>query len=241
MNPVDTIKAELQKKSNKYRAEKSQRFFKTGRGEYGEGDVFMGVSVPDQRKIAKEFTDISLTEISKLLCSDIHEYRLVAIFILVYKFRSTSTVNQKAIYQYYLDNTKYINNWDIIDSSAGYIVGEYLYDQKDDKGARQVLAKLARSSSIWDRRIAIMSTFAYIIHGNSRLTLEIADILIHDEHDLVQKAVGWMLREVGKRISQDQEEEFLKPRYKTMPRTMLRYAIERFTEPRRQKYLKSQI
>ena len=241
MSPVDTIKAELLKKCDKSRADKSQRFFKTGPGEYGEGDVFIGVSVPDQRKVAKKYTDMSLVQISKLLHSHIHEHRLVAIFILVYKFRRASVADQKLIYQYYLDNTKYINNWDIIDSSAGYIVGEYLYSQKDDKSATLVLARLAKSSSIWERRIAIMSTFAYTIHGNSRLTLEIADILIHDEHDLVQKAVGWMLREVGKRISRDQEEEFLKSRYQTMPRTMLRYAIERFAEPKRQMYLKSQI
>lgn len=241
MSQVDLIKSELLKKSNKSRAEQSQRFFKTGKGEYGEGDVFVGVSVPDQRKIAKKYTDMPLAEISQILHSHIHEHRLVAIFILVYKFQKAEVVEQNNIYQYYLKNTKYINNWDIIDSSAGYIVGEFLYSQNDAEKAKKILTRLANSKSVWERRIAIMATFAYIMHGKEEFTFDIADILIHDDHDLVQKAVGWMLREVGKRVSQEQEEEFLSTRYQTMPRTMLRYAIERFEEPRRKEYLLSQV
>ncbi len=241
MNHAQSIRQELTNKSNKSRATHSQRFFKTGAGEYGEGDIFVGVSVPDQRKIAKKHMDISLGELSEILHSEVHEHRLMAIFILVYKFQKANSQERGSIYNYYLQNTKYINNWDIIDSSAGYIVGEYLYEQKNDDNTINVLTMLARSDSIWERRIAIMSTFAFIMHGYHKPTFAIADILLQDEHDLIQKAVGWMLREVGKRVSQDKEEAYLKTRYQTMPRTMLRYAIERFEEPRRKEYLLSQV
>ena len=241
MSNMALIKAELQKHSNTSRANKSQEFFKTGEGEYGEGDVFLGVSVPDQRKIAKKYIDSSLNDIEELLHSKTHEYRLTAILMLVYKYAKSSQVDQTKIYRLYLKNTNYINNWDIIDSSAGYIVGEYLFEQNNHSKTLSILTNLAKSDSIWERRIAIMSTFAFTMHGDHKPTLAIADILLHDEHDLVQKAVGWMLREIGKRISQELEEQFLKSRYKTMPRTMLRYAIERFEETKRQKYLSSQI
>lgn len=241
MNHVQSIKQELRYKSSKSRATHSQRFFKTGKGEYGEGDMFIGVIVPDQRKIAKKHIDISLDELSKLLFSKVHEYRLTAVFILVYKFQKSDIHEKNNIYNYYLQNIEYINNWDIIDSSASYIVGEYLYTQNNDDNTVRVLAGLARSDNVWKRRIAIMSTFAFIMHGYYKPTFAIADILLNDDHDLIQKAVGWMLREVGKRVSQDKEEEYLKTRYSTMPRTMLRYAIERFEEPKRKAYLLSQI
>ena len=241
VNNAALIKVELQKHSNISRANKSQGFFKTGEGEYGEGDVFLGVSVPDQRKIAKKYIDSSLDDIEELLHSKTHEYRLTAILMLVYKYSKSNQLNQAKIYRFYLKNTRYINNWDIIDSSAGYIVGEYLFEQKNSSKTLGILTSLTKSDSIWERRIAIMSTFAFTMYGDHKPTFAIADILIQDRHDLVQKAVGWMLREVGKRVSQELEEEFLKTRYKTMPRTMLRYAIERFEETKRQKYLCSQI
>lgn len=239
MSKANSVATELQIYADPKRAKNSQRFFKTGIGEYGEGDVFIGVRVPEQRKVAKKYHDIGLSEIIKLLHSSIHEHRLTAIIILVYQFNLDGVQNQEKIYNLYLKNTKYINNWDIIDSSAGAIVGEYLFELNDTDKTLDVLTNLAKSNSIWERRIAIMSTFAFTMHGDYKPTFAISDILLHDEHDLVQKAVGWMLREVGKRISQDKEEEYLKTRYKTMPRTMLRYAIERFDETKRQKYLKS--
>ena len=241
MSSVELVQTELQVHSNTNRANKSQSFFKTGVGEYGEGDIFLGVSVPDQRKIAKKYIDSSLDDIEELLHSKTHEYRLTAILMLVYKYVKSSSVDKTRIYKFYLKNTKYINNWDIIDSSAGYIVGEYLFELNDESKTNEILTNLAKSSSIWERRIAIMSTFAFTMHGDHKPTFAIADVLLHDEHDLVQKAVGWMLREVGKRISQELEEEFLIPRYKTIPRTMLRYAIERFEETKRHKYLNAQI
>ncbi|MDQ5943603.1 MAG: hypothetical protein QG675_371 [Patescibacteria group bacterium] len=241
MNHAQSIRQELTNISDKSRAIHSQRFFKTGAGEYGEGDIFVGVNVPDQRKIAKKHIDISLGELSEILHSEVHEYRLTAIFILVYKFQIANSQERGSIYNYYLQNTKHINNWDIVDSSAQYIVGEYLYEQNKDDNTMIVLTKLAQSDDVWERRIAIMSTFAFIMRGDYKPTFAIADILLQDEHDLIQKAVGWMLREVGKRVSQDKEEAYLKTRYQTMPRTMLRYAIERFEEPRRKEYLLSQV
>lgn len=241
MNHAQSTRQELTNISNKSRAIHSQRFFKTGKGEYGEGDVFVGVSVPDQRKIAKKHTDIPLGELSEILHSEVHEHRLTAIFILVYKFQKADSQQRDNIYHYYLQNTKYINNWDIVDSSAQYIVGEYLYIQNNNDSTLSVLTELAQSDDIWERRIAIMSTFAFIMYGDYKLTFAISDILLHDDHDLIQKAVGWMLREVGKRVSQAKEEAYLKTRYQTMPRTMLRYAIERFEEPRRKEYLLTQV
>ena len=241
MNQAKLVETELQQYSNKSRAEHSQRFFKTGKDEYGEGDIFIGVTVPNQRKVAKKYTNITLSELSKLLHSKTHEHRLTAIFILVYKYKKAKLADRQKIYEFYLQNTRYINSWDIIDSSAGYIVGSYLFESNNKSTTLDILTNLAKSSSIWERRIAIMSTFEFTIHGDSKPTFTIADILLQDDHDLIQKAVGWMLREVGKRVSQELEEEFLKSRYKTMPRTMLRYAVERFEETKRQKYLHSQI
>lgn len=233
---VSSLKSELKKHANEKRAKASMWFFKTAKGQYGYGDVFLGVSVPVQRKVAKQFLDLDLPQIQKLLSSPIHELRLTAVFILVDKYKKADSQMQKQIFEFYLSNTKYINNWDIVDSSAPYIVGNYLQSKnlKID-----VLKKLARSKLIWDRRIAIMSTFAFTIAGNPKPTFLISEILLQDQHDLIQKAVGWMLREVGKRIDQPTEEEFLlgNGRYKTMPRTMLRYAIERFPQNIRKQYL----
>lgn len=224
------IQKELKKLANPKQATLLQRFFKTGKGEYGEGDVFLGIKVPEQRKVAKKY-DLSLAEIQKLLNSKIHEHRLVALFILIKKYQKEDI--KKKIFDLYLKNTKNINNWDLIDLSAPNIVGDYLLTRK-----RDILYKLAKSNSLWEKRISILATFTFIGNGEYKDTLKISEILLNDKHDLIHKGVGWMLREVGKRVSQQKEEKFLKKHYKTMPRTMLRYAIERFPENKRKFYLK---
>ena len=213
-----------------------QRFFKTGKGEYGEGDVFIGLKVPDIRKVVKKHTDIPIFDLKQLLRSKIHEERLSALLILVYQFKNGDEKKREKIFNFYLKNTKYINNWDLVDLSAGYIVGGYL-----EKRNRKILEKLAKSKSLWERRIAMIATFQFIYNGEYKTTFKIAEILLFDKHDLIQKAVGWMLREAGKRCSQKELERFLKTRYKKMPRTTLRYAIERFPEKKRKNYLKGKI
>lgn len=232
---VDEIRRKLKRLGNKERAELSQRFFKTGPGEYGEGDVFLGIKVPDLRKLAKQYQAISLTEVRGLLRSPIHEERLLALLMLVHAYSEADGSAKKKIFELYLKNTRFINNWDLVDLSAGHIVGAFLAD-KD----RSLLLDLARSSDLWERRISVLATSHYIKHGDLSQTLKIAEVLLADEEDLIHKAVGWMLREVGKR-DEKAEEAFLKRHYKAMPRTMLRYAIERFPEGRRQRYLKGKI
>lgn len=229
------------------------RFFKTGKGQYGEGDVFYGLTVPQSRKIVAKYKTLPISDVEKLLTSKVHEERLIALLLLVEQFGKADDATKKTIFDFYLSHTKWINNWDLVDLSADKIVGEYLYviasearqshtngiassplASRNDEGILQLLAK---SKLLWDRRIAIIATFAFIKRGVSKDTFAIADILLTDKHDLIQKAVGWMLREVGKRVSEKDEETFLKTRYKKMPRTMLRYAIERFPEKKRQWYL----
>ncbi|MFW6128723.1 MAG: DNA alkylation repair protein [Candidatus Aminicenantaceae bacterium] len=229
------LKEKLKALGNSALAHHSQRFFKTGKGEYGEGDRFIGIKVPVLRKLANKHSDISLDEVLKLLKSPVHEERQLSLFILVQIFKKGSEEERKNVTRAYLDNTQHINNWDLVDCSAHYIVGEFLYD-KD----RQLLYKLAQSKSLWERRIAIMSTFYFIKKNEFDDALNISEILLHDKEDLIQKAVGWMLREIGKR-NRGTEEKFLKKHYKHMPRTMLRYAIEKFPENRRQMYLKGTI
>jgi len=231
-NCIEVRKA-LQGYADPVRAQSSQRFFKTGPGEYGEGDVFIGVTVPQQRLVAKSYMHLSLSEIEKLLHSKIHEQRLTALIILCTQYKKADIVAQKKIYDLYLANTELINNWDLVDLSAPNIVGEYLLD-KD----RTVLLNLAKSQSIWERRIAMLTCFTFIKYGETKNAFSIAEILVNDEHDLIQKAVGWMLREAGNRCGIAAEEEFLQAHYITMPRTALRYAIERFPEKKRQAYLK---
>jgi len=212
----------------------SQRFFKTGKGEYGEGDEFLGVQVPVLRKCAKKYSELSIIEIHKLLKSKYHEERLCALFLLVYKFEKSK--HEKAvIYRLYLDNTKYINSWDLVDCSAYKIVGVYLEDKN-----KSPLYKLARSKDIWERRIAIISTLHFIKNKQFDDTLEISKKLLNDEEELIHKAVGWMLREVGKQDPKV-ERSFLLNCYKKMPRMMLRYAIEKFPESERKKYLHGTI
>lgn len=229
---VDSIISDLQKNRNPSKAKLLQRFFKTGRGEYGEGDVFLGVMVPAQRKIAKKYyKEISLSEIAELLKTNIHEYRLTALIILSMKASRDNETFRKDYCDFYLNNTKYINNWDLVDVTCVKIVGEYLVN-KD----RAVLYKLAKSDNLWKKRIAIISTFAFIRRHDLSDSLRIAEILVDDKHDLIHKAVGWTLREVGK-IDQKLEEDFLKKHFKTMPRTALRYAIEKFPKKLRDFYL----
>jgi 3-methyladenine DNA glycosylase AlkD len=216
-------------------AANSQRFFKMGEGEYGAGDKFLGIRVPVLRSQAKKFTATSLTEIQNLLMSPFHEERLCALFLLVNKFAIGDPTESTSIYKLYLDRTQYINNWDLVDSSAYQIVGAYL-DDKD----KQPMYDLATSSSLWERRIAIVSTFYGIRQHKFDDAFAIANLLKNDREDLIHKAVGWMLREIGKR-NPGAERTFLQERYKDMPRTMLRYAIEKFPEPERKQYLQGAI
>lgn len=234
---LDRVKEELLKVSNPEKAEFLQRFFKTKKGEYAFGDKFLGISVPIQRKIAKKFQNLSLSDLESLLKSPIHEERLVSLFILTDKFKKGNEKVREEIFNFYLKSTKHINNWDLVDASAYKIVGEYL--NKNRKV--EILENLAKSKNLWEKRIAIISTYQFILGGSSKTTYEIANLLLNDRHDLIHKAVGWMLRETGKRVSQKELEEFLKPRYKTMPRTMLRYAIEKFDKDKRKAYLQGKI
>ncbi len=231
MTILNQLKSDLQKLANPEKAQILQRFFKTGKGQYGEGDVFLGISVPDQRKTAKKYSLLPLKEIQKLLSSKIHEHRLTALLILVIKFNKEDESARRSIYSFYLKNTKHINNWDLVDLSAHKILGEYLIDHD-----RSILYKMAQSENLWERRISIISTYQFIRNNQFDDTIGLADILINDSHDLIHKAVGWMLREVGKR-NQLVEEKYLKKHYKSMPRTMLRYAIEKFDEKKRKFYL----
>jgi len=233
------LQNEVRGNSDPNRVNTLQRFFKTGPGQYGEGDVFSGLTVPQSRKIAGKYHNLPLEELGKLLHSKIHEERLIALLILVGQFDRGSDKLKKEIYEFYLKNAHKINNWDLVDTSAHYILGRYLWETRKD--TKKVLSSLAKSDNLWERRIAIISTFYYIQKGESQLTFMIADILLHDREDLIQKAVGWMLREVGKRCSQLELEKFLRPRYHEMPRTMLRYAIERFPKDLYQKYLKGLV
>ncbi|MEU5872848.1 DNA alkylation repair protein [Glycomyces sp. NPDC047369] len=218
------------------RAEASSRFLQMVAGGYGEGDRAIGVSVPEQRKVAARYwRDLALAETTRLLSGDVHEERLTALFILVRKFSTGDERERGQIFDTVLANTRHINNWDLVDSSAPYIVGPWLIDRD-----RSVLDRLAGSSLVWDRRIAIMATFAFIKVGDFEWTFQLGDRLLHDPHDLVRKAVGWMLREVGNR-DRAAEEEFLARRYQVMPRVMLRYAIEKFEPRRRREYLSGAV
>jgi 3-methyladenine DNA glycosylase AlkD len=232
---VQEITQRLFALGNKERATVSQRFFKTGPGEYGEGDIFLGIKVPVLRGLAKEYFDLSLKDVNTILESKFHEERLLSLFIMVDQFSNGDRKKKKTIYELYLKNTVFINNWDLVDSSAHHIVGPYLMVK-----SKAPLYEMARSDLLWERRIDIMATFHYIKNDNFNDTLKIATRLLSDEEDLIHKAVGWMLREIGKRHLPS-EETFLKKHYRKMPRTMLRYAIEKFPEPKRQRYLKGQI
>ena len=235
MRKVARITKELSSLTDSRTASFLKRFFKTNPGEYGDGDLFRGIRVPVLRKLAMEYHDLTLAEIEELLHSPYHEDRLVALLILARTYlRSDDTVKEK-VYDVYLKNTRFINNWDLVDSSAPHIVGAFLWDKR-----RDVLCRLARSRDLWKRRIAIMATFHFIKRGEFTQTLKIAGMLLSDREDLIHKAVGWMLREVGKRNLRV-EEEFLHKHYKRMPRVMLRYAIEKFPESKRRQYLQGKV
>jgi 3-methyladenine DNA glycosylase AlkD len=228
-------RARLRQSASKEHAEILQRFFKTGPGQYGEGDVFIGVRVPDTRKVAREFRDLTTSNIRKLLASKIHEERLLALLILVDRYKKGDDATRSETYAFYLKSTRHIDNWDLVDLSAPQIVGAHLAGR-----SRRPLYRLAKSRSLWERRISILATYHFIKKGEFEDTLKISEALLRDEHDLIHKAVGWMLREVGK-MDLAVEEKFLKKHYKKMPRTMLRYAIEKFPERKRQRYLKGRI
>jgi 3-methyladenine DNA glycosylase AlkD len=233
---VKDIHAAIRGLADPEKAKILQRFFKTGPGQYGEGDVFAGIKVPVIRKLVRKYRDIPIGETVKLLQSPVHEERLLALLILVEKYRRGDDSSRRRIYNLYLRNTCFINNWDLVDLSAEHIVGAHL-EGTDCKP----LYRLARSKSLWERRVAILATFHDIKRGNPDHTLALADVLLADRHDLMHKAVGWMLREVGKRCSADTLREFLRTRYRSMPRTMLRYAIERFPPDERASYLSGTI
>lgn len=224
------IRESLIKLGNPKIASNLQRFFKTGKGEYGEGDKFLGIRVPVIRKQIIKFKNVSIIQTLILLSSSFHEIRLFAVLMLVQKFSSEK--EKRKVYDLYLKNTKYVNNWDLVDSSAHYIVGAFLLDK-----AKDPIYELAKSENLWERRISIIATFYFIKHGEFEDALNISELLLDDKQDLIHKAVGWMLREIGNR-NLFEEEKFLKKFASIMPRTMLRYAIEKFEEPKRKKYLK---
>jgi len=212
-----------------------QRFFKTGPGQYGAGDLFRGIRVPVLRRLSVVNQAISLEEAARLLRSTYHEDRLLALLILVRQYGKADEAGRAAVYELYLNSMQFINNWDLVDASAEHIVGAFLSDK-----SREPLDHLARSRSIWERRMAILATFHFIKRGLFDPTLRIAERLLKDKEDLIHKAVGWMLREVGKRDLQ-KEEAFLVAHYRQMPRTMLRYAIEKFPADKRRGYLKGAV
>ncbi len=232
---VEEIRAELQALADPKQAASLQRFFKTGAGEYGEGDRFLGLRAAQLRQLVKRFAETPLKDIQRLLRSGIHEERMLALLLMVQRFQRADGKGRERLYRQYLAATRYINSWDLVDASAEPIVGAWLSDK-----SRQPLYELARSASLWERRIAIIASFHYIKRGEFDETLQLAECLLQDTHDLIHKAVGWMLREVGKR-DPEAEEDFLNKHYRRMPRTMLRYAIERFPERKRQDYLKGRV
>jgi len=233
---LDSFKQEMQKLKNPGKAKKLAGYFKTGKGEYADGDVFLGIIVPKQRKVAKQFYDLSLDDLQELLNSKIHEHRLTSLFILIHKYKKANEKEKREIADFYLKNTKNINNWDLVDLSAPRILGDFLTSKHSMQlPDRKILYKLAKGH-LWERRIAILATFAFIAKNDFSDALKIAEILLKDRHDLIHKAVGWMLREIGKR-NQAVEEQFLSRHRRAMPRTMLRYAIEKFSDSKKKFYM----
>jgi len=227
-----SIQNKLNSLANKEKAKILSYFFKTKKGEYGEGDVFLGITVPVLRKLAKEYNHLSFDEIENILSSEIHEYRFISLIILINKYQKADINLKKKIVSFYLKNIKHINNWDLVDVSSHKILGDYLLDKDKD-----ILYKLVESKNLWERRISIISMWAFIRKNKFEDALKISKILIYDKHDLIHKAVGWMLREIGKR-DKILEKQFLNLHYKKMPRTMLRYSIEKLTKEERNNYLK---
>jgi len=235
LNTADAVRAELRRSGNPDIAAHSARFFKTGPGEYGEGDLFLGIRVPVLRAVAKRAKELDVPDILKILESSYHEERLAALIMLVNLFKKADPDTRTEIYEAYLANTRWINGWDLVDSSAHQIVGGYLFERD-----RSPLAELARSSVLWERRISIVTTYHFIKRDQYGDTLLVSEMLLGDKEDLIHKAVGWMLREMGNR-NRDVETAFLERHYRDMPRTMLRYAIEKYPEQERQAFLKGWI
>lgn len=232
MNSYKTLIKELRDLADPDQAKNLSRFFKTGKGQYGEGDRFLGIKVPVQRTLAKKYRHLPFPDLERLLGSGIHEERLVALLILVEQYASGDADVREAVIRLYLKNSRRVNNWDLVDLSAEKLLGRHLHG-----GDPALLFSLARSRNLWERRISVIATLYFIRKGAYGTTLQIAEILLDDEHDLIHKAVGWMLREVGKRDIAT-ERRFLDRHARNMPRTMLRYAIEKFPEKLRMKYLK---
>jgi len=236
MISLELLKRELKTLGSLDKAKILQYFFKTKPGQYGAGDVFLGVTVPLVRQVAKKYSNLKLSEVSLLLKSKFHEFRLTALLILVLKYeKATDLKTKKEIVDFYLKHSFWINNWDLVDLSVYKILGNYLLtsEDKDD-----ILNRLANSSYLWERRMAIVSTYAFIKSGRYQETFLISKKLMKDDHDLIHKAIGWMLREVGKRISKEKLEKFLIKNISGMPRVSLRYALEHFSQKDRQYFLK---
>jgi 3-methyladenine DNA glycosylase AlkD len=236
---LQELENELENHKNPEKAKIYQRFFKTGPGEYGEGDIFLGLTSAQIKEVAKNFRHLNTRDIQNLINSKIHEHRVAALRILILQYQKAAKekneTRKKEIYRFYLKNAKQINNWDLVDISSPNVVGNYLLNKE-----RSILYSLAKSENLWEKRISIVSTLAFIRNGEHEDTIKISEILLKDRHDLIHKAVGWMLREMGKR-KEDELIKFLNKNYKLMPRTMLRYAIEKLDEKRRQAYLKGEI
>ncbi len=229
---MEELKKQLCSKADEKRAEASKRFFKTGKGEYGEGDKFLGITVPESREVARKFINLDLKEIEKHLRSEWHEERLIALLILAENYKKNK---DKRIVDFYLNNLEAVNNWDLVDTSAPYILGEFLLEKN-----KEILYRLAKSDNLWERRIAIVATFNFIKNNKFDDALKISKLLLKDTHDLINKAVGWMLREIGKR-NEKLLENFLEKNYDSISRTTLRYAIERFAKEKRIFYLNRQF
>jgi 3-methyladenine DNA glycosylase AlkD len=230
------LRSEMRLEADPAKAKVLAGFFKTGKGQYGEGDVFLGLTVPVSRRLAERYRDLGLVDVERMLHAKVHEERLIAFLILVGKFKRGDAKAKREIYAFYLEHADYANNWDLVDLSADKIVGAWLLEHP----SRTTLPMFARSGNLWRRRIAMVATLAFIRAGNYGPTLAVADLLMKDPHDLIHKASGWMLREVGKR-DKGTLERWLRPRYRKMPRTMLRYAIERFPETQRKRYLAGKV
>lgn len=228
------VEKEILKKRNESKAKILSRFFKTGKGEYGEGDLFLGISVPDCRNVAKKYKNLEISEVKSLLKNKFHEIRLIALLILVLKYLECKKESaKKKIVNFYLKNTKYINNWDLVDLTAYQIIGDFLVNKKN----RDLLYKLSNSKNLWEQRIAVVSTYAFIKRGESKDIFLLCKKLFNHKHDLIHKAMGWMLREVGKNVSQKELKVFLKENIRQIPRTTLRYAIEKIEDNERRRYL----
>ena len=228
---INKLQKEIQSLTNSNRGKSESRFSKTGPGDYAEGQIFLGIKTSIKRNLAKKYAELNLNDIKKFIEENIHDHRFIALIILIKKYKR----DKQKIVDFYLENSKKWNNWSLVDISADKILGNFLLD-KD----RKVLYELARSENLWEKRIAIVATYAFIRQNQFEETLKISEILLSDKHDLIHKAVGWMLREVSKK-NEKILEEFLEKHYSKIPRTTLRYAIEKFPEEKRKRYLKGEI